>query len=209
MIQKRLPLLVLLGACLGACTAAQAAACDNVYQPTDPAWRWVYRAQGQTDTVHYEPAPQGVTEVHEQRGNTQKVLYQCAGGALTNMSVPQFGAATVTRASVTGASVPAAPLWKLGYAWTSVWNLTGKQGLLRGDGTFERHYRIMAREKVSVPAGTFDTWRIDVNLHITGKAGLFNINRDIGEYTLWYAEGIGIVREQHKDGLTELLELRK
>lgn len=192
---------------------ASAAPCDNTYLPTSPNRYWVYQstAQATPDTLHYETSPKGFSKVYEwtEGGKAQRrrVPYQCVGGNLTSLQVPQFGGATITRASVSGVDIPAAALWKTGYSWASVWNLSGKQGLLSGNGTFERHYRIAGREKITVPAGTFEAWRVEVSLKVTGKAAFMNINREIGRYTVWYAQDMGELRTQHKNGVSELQKI--
>lgn len=62
-----------------------------------------------------------------------------------------------------------------------------------GWGVADRSYTATA-EKVTVPAGTFDSIRVDTNTRIDGKE------------SIWLVRGRGIVKWQERDGTLELLK---
>lgn len=53
--------------------------------------------------------------------------------------------------------------------------------------TVEREHRVIGRESVSTPAGSFDAWRVE----LTDRA---SPGTPPGEGTAWVAEGVGLVR---------------
>ncbi len=68
------------------------------------------------------------------------------------------------------------------------------------DGARTRGMKVVAREKVKVPAGEFATLR----MLMTGKDGNFEIRR-----TTWFAPGIGIVKEEKSRYAGEKLLFRE
>ncbi|GGO34823.1 hypothetical protein [Deinococcus humi] len=140
---------------------------------------------------------------------TETGRYTCAGGTQLGLSPPNLGSITLTRAVVSGVEIAAAPAWKPGAAWSLVWDLEGRQGLLRGKATLTARRQIMGREKITVSAGTFDAWKVRVGYRVAGKVGPIPLNRDMNDFEEWYAEGVGLVRSRSSYNTTELLSLRK
>lgn len=67
-----------------------------------------------------------------------------------------------------------------------------------------RTMRVRARERVDVPAGAFDAWRIDVSEEQHGSGGI----RTARSGTMWLARGPGLVRsELHGDDGTQTIVL--
>lgn len=63
-------------------------------------------------------------------------------------------------------------------------------------GMFPATYTAVAQEKVEVPAGTFDTWRISIEDKVNKPAAV------------WIAPGTGVVRFQHPSGrIDELVSI--
>ncbi|CAM3517874.1 hypothetical protein DESA109040_15170 [Deinococcus saxicola] len=58
------------------------------------------------------------------------------------------------------------------------------------------HQNQMCRGRADQPdaAGTFDVWQVRGNLRVVGKLGPVRLNRDLGEFEEWYAEGVGLVK---------------
>ncbi|MFK7603374.1 hypothetical protein ACI3L1_14305 [Deinococcus sp. SM5_A1] len=67
----------------------------------------------------------------------------------------------------------------------------------------------MNRERVTVPAGIFDVWKVQGNLRVVGKLGPVPLNRDLGEFEEWSAEGVGLVKSQSRYSVTELMTLKR
>lgn len=196
---------------------ASAAECDNPVNPVQPGWVWTYRAapsdtrkSASSYTLSRTLTGEGFQEQTVSAGkpaNTAK--YRCVGGAHINLSLPKLGDAIITRAAVSGMGLAAAPDWKPGAMWSLVWNLEGRQGLLSGKADITANRQILGREKVTVPAGTFDAWKVRGNLRVAGKLGPVPLNRDLGGFQEWYAEGVGLVKSQSGYNVTELTGLKK
>ncbi|CAM4076376.1 hypothetical protein [Deinococcus marmoris] len=105
--------------------------------------------------------------------------------------------------------IAAAPAWKPGATWALIWDLEGRQALLSGKATITVRRQVMNREKLTVPAGTFDVWKVRGNLRVVGKLGPVPLNRDLSEFEEWYAEGVGLVKSSSSYSVTELMTLKK
>ena len=68
-------------------------------------------------------------------------------------------------------------------------------------GTSHRTHRVLKREPVSVPAGDFDGWQVEVVEQLASEADLAG--------TLWIAEGVGLLRSRREylPGEEETVEL--
>ncbi len=64
--------------------------------------------------------------------------------------------------------------------------------LLEGESPIatRRRHRVIARERVSVPAGDFDCWRVDITEWLEGQATPAG--------SVWVAEGVGLVRSRRE-----------
>ncbi|OLV18793.1 TapB family protein [Deinococcus marmoris] len=196
---------------------ASAGACDNALNPVQAGWVWTYRTtpgdtRKPTSTYTLGRAGAGA-EFQEQSTGAGKPVnttrFSCAGGAQTSLTPPQLGDIKLTRAAVSGVGIAAAPDWKPGASWSLVWDLEGRQGLLSGKALITARRQVLIREKVTVPAGTFDAWKVRGNLRVVGKLGPVPLNRDLGEFEEWYAEGVGLVKSSSSYSVTELMTLKK
>ncbi|MFC6665207.1 hypothetical protein ACFP9V_07430 [Deinococcus radiopugnans] len=201
----------------GGVAGAAPAACDNPMSPVQAGWVWTYRvssSDGKKPASSYALSRAATgTGFQEQSTSAGKPLetarYTCVGGAQLGLQPPRLGSITLTRAAVSGTQVAAAPAWKAGAAWSLVWELEGRQGLLSGKATLTAKRQVLGREKVSVPAGTFDAWKVRVGYRVVGRVGPIPLNRDMNDFEEWYAEGVGLVKSQSSYSTTELLALQK
>lgn len=201
----------------GAAWASPAAACDNALNPVQAGWVWTYRVTPgniKKPTSSYALSRTGAgAEFQEQSMSAGKPVnttrFSCAGGAQTSLTPPQLGDIKLTRAAVSGVGIAAAAAWKPGATWALIWDLEGRQGVLSGKATITVRRQVMNREKVMVPAGTFDAWKVKGLLRVVGKLGPVPLNRDLGEFEEWYAEGVGLVKSSSSYSVTELMTLKK
>ncbi|MFC6591088.1 hypothetical protein ACFP81_02940 [Deinococcus lacus] len=197
--------------CLLACwSAAAAQGSCNAYFPAQPGWVWTYQVTSQgkaqpATTTRFEVSGDTLTAINGQH----KTKYRCRAGALTSLTPPTIGGATLTRAAVTGVHLPAAAEWKVGHTWKQVWALEGRRGPLSGKGTLTTSYRIIAQEKVRVPAGEFTAFKVSAQTQVTGQAIGMNMNQDLGTASLWYAKGTGLVKMQQPGYESVLVRLQK
>jgi TPR repeat protein len=73
-------------------------------------------------------------------------------------------------------------------------------------GKVPTHSRVVALEKVAVPAGTFDAWRIEFQSGYQTSPPRAMISTTTG--TKWYAPNVGLVRMEEKT-VTKIPELKK
>ena len=190
--------------------------CDNALSPVEPGWVWTYTwRDGAGKSTRYEqrraPTSQGFAVLTGPAGQTgRREEYRCTGSAQTSLTPPNISGVEVTRASVTGVSVPPNRGWKVGQTWDLIWTMEGRKGLLRGQGTVGTHYEVLGREKVTVPAGTFDAWRVSAQTRLQGKVAGVPLGQPAFTATMWYAEGVGVVRQTYLKGAgLELVSLQK
>ncbi|MFK7989271.1 MAG: hypothetical protein AB8I08_24845 [Sandaracinaceae bacterium] len=67
-----------------------------------------------------------------------------------------------------------------------------------------RHHVVERRERIEVPAGTFETWRVAYE-----ENHAFGDRSETGNGVLWVAEGIGLVKSEAENaaGVTQTIEL--
>jgi hypothetical protein len=148
--------------------AGAAPECANSLDPAE-AWTWPYLkrpaqaldAAAVVQSRRYELRRVVVSGGYsDEYRSGDKLLYiqqyRCQAGAHTNVSKLNFGSGiTVTKVEASGLNTPAAGAWTLGATWSRILDLEGRKGLLSGSGRIASRYRIVGREQVSVPAGTF------------------------------------------------------
>ncbi len=114
----------------------------------------------------------------------------------------------------TGTNFPPTNQWKVGATWTA--NSTVEGGGTIQDieavatGTVDQTYEIVAQESVTVPAGTFETYK--VNLTLTEKMAISMNGTEVPvEFTTnstqWYAEGVGLIKSATEGDFASTTEL--
>lgn len=192
---------------------ADAGACDGGIKPMQPGWLWTYRDTDKDGVEFYEMRrslnSQGYTDTYTTPGKPPAPQsFRCEAGAHINVTAPSVGGAEITRLTVTGVSFPAPANWKTGYAWNYLMNLEGRKSGFNARATITFNYRILGREKVTVPAGTFDAWKVTMDGNVDAHISVLPIRQKFSE-TQWIVPDIGIVRIQRENSGSELVSLRK
>ncbi|WP_293910901.1 hypothetical protein [Deinococcus sp.] len=217
-------ILTLGGSALGA-VAPAAPGCENALNPAEN-WTWQYQKLPTQQAVTQKapdpkaPGSYDLRRVVAQSGFSDeyrtggKVVfaqqYRCQNGAHSNVSKLDFGAGvTITRIVSSGQTTPPPAAWKVGHTWSQVFDLEGRKGLLSGTGRIASNYRVLGREQVTVPAGTFGAWKVAIETTFQGKLGPIQVMNSKRLSTSWYAEGTGLIRTEEQDGVTELQAIRK
>lgn len=198
--------------------AAAAQACDNPFSPVQD-WTWIYRSQstdksGKVQTNEWQvqttPTEAGFDTISSSGKQSSKAPSRCMNGAQVSMALPAVSGAEITKATSTGFSIPAPANWRVGYEWNMVWNVEGRRGLLRGTGDFTTRYRILGRERVKVAAGEFDAFKVEQVMTLKGKAVGIPLSQTMPTAYAWYAENVGLVRQEWgKGNVVELVNLKK
>ncbi len=202
-------------ACTGSSLAGPSLAspCENNVKPMQPGWTWTYRDTDKNGPVLYEMHrtldKAGYTDTYTTPGKPPAPQsYRCEGGAHINITAPSVAGAQITRLTVQGVSYPALPSWRPGFAWTYIMNLEGKKSGLGAGAVMTLKYRILSREKVSVPAGTFDAWKVALDGDVDAHVSIVPIRRKFTE-TQWIAQDVGLIKIQREASVSELSALKK
>ncbi len=192
---------------------ALADACDTGIKPLQPGWTWTYRDTDKDGVEFYTMrrslTSTGYIDTYTTPGKPPaSQSFRCEAGAHINVTPPNIGGAEITRLTVTGVSFPAPATWKTGYAWTYLMNLEGRKSGFNAAATITFRYRIVGREKVSVPAGTFDAWKVEMSGTVDARVAILPIKQNFAE-TQWITEGVGIVKIQRANSASELSALKK
>ena len=117
-----------------------------------------------------------------------------------------------------GVTLPSALV--IGDEWQHAINFEGKMEIAgepaTAEGTAHTTYKVLDKDSISVPAGSFETLRIqvDTNLDVTIKVQGLSVPASFsGSYTYWYARGIGLVKAEGQGSIastsfTETIELQ-
>ena len=119
---------------------------------------------------------------------------------------------------VEGVTLP--PALAIGDEWQHSVVFEGKMEIANAPATTEgaahTTYQVLDTDSISVPAGSFETIRIqvDTNLDVTIKVQGISVPASFsGTYTYWYARGIGLVKAEGQGSIastsfTETIELQ-
>jgi len=220
-------LIGLIGVTFGSLALAQY--CDQPYAPARGNWEWQYRISGENATSYILRKTQitdtSFIQIRQTSERKEESKYRCSPEGIVPID---FGGDSVTRASSSGLSadievidakgvlVPEADSWEVGNSWKYVLELRGtaQQGILRFnvEGNMESTRKVVALEAVTVPAGTFNAYKIQITTQfsIASKLGPISIpfNQSF-ESISWYAEGVGLVKSIQGKNTTELVALKK
>lgn len=162
-----------------------------LYHPTRVGAKWVYKS-GDRDSVEV------VTDVKEKDGAKLVAVGHEIGAKVTPFRVVSVSAhGLCLPAGEVGEFTLNEPLWLLklphapGNKWEAVLDVAqfGRVvGSAKADGP----------ERVEVPAGTYQAIRVVLELQIDGRTG-----KPVPQ-TIWYAPGIGKVKEVQGDRVEEL-----
>jgi hypothetical protein len=166
--------------------------CDQPFSPARVNWEWLYRVTGENPTTYsvrrINITDAGFIAVQQNAQSKGETKFRCTAEGLTPID---FGGRGPTQAaaggggvdldinvkSVKGVQIPDLDKWEVGERWGYTLELggTAQQGPVRFnvEGTVESIYRVLARETVTVPAGRFQTFKVQVttNFKVVGKAG--------------------------------------
>ena len=184
-------------------TPPPAAAADVPLLPVRPGDRWVYQVLLEIPPGVSSP---GAAEVRTRYERTRSYLGKAAAAAglpavdCFEVRVPGSPAERefveihddriLLRGSLILRPETTQPLW---FAQPVPFVIAGLKagdtlpGVKAGDGQINRQTKVIAREDVTVPAGTFHC----IRLLTTGNDGELDLRR-----TLWFAPGHGIIREE-------------
>ncbi|WP_309572526.1 hypothetical protein [Deinococcus sp.] len=138
-------------------------------------------------------------------GTTSTTTWTCTDQGMTASFGPGTGSLQAD-----SSTLPPASEWKVGTTWPGVSRVTTVSGITMNSTS---QSRIAAQEMVTTPAGTFTAFRVEtttkhkltVPVGTTLPAGSADaMNRDT-TVTLWYARGVGLIKESSGDSAFTLI----
>ncbi len=187
--------------------AGAASSCDNPYLPAREGLSWTYSVtrktggEGSQWTLSVSKVTAGGFEwryAFPQASFTASFTCSAGGLAAPGFGLGQVAAAMGGTYEITSSSgvVFAAPdKWKVGASWTA-----SSEGSISGGGQkypFKKSLtvEVVARERVTVPAGGFDALKLVLTQK--GELGAGGAAQPLN-YTItqWYASGVGLVRQE-------------
>jgi len=198
--------------------------CDNDYMPSDDGAVWQFAGQNsklgaytRTDTVT-DSRDAGFTITTELKDVTYTEEWVCTEAALIDLEPGQqtlaaafsgpSGTVSVTRSFNSGITLPRhidpAMSWQQVFGWQAT------SPDISSNGSFTYQYTAMGPEAVTVPFGSFDAMRIDVEveLEMGGPSGM----KGTYSQSVWFVQDVGLVKaegESHVQGVefTDSMEL--
>ena len=207
--------------------------CANEYYPVLQGATWTYESTGGpagdyrfTDTI--SAAKNGSFTMTSQYGDlTYTQDWNCLEEGLSARQ-PDGSIAAILRTQdltfpfevkqVDGVTLPSA--LAIGDEWQHSISFEGNMEIAgepaTAEGTAQTAYQVLDTDSISVPAGSFETIRIqvDTNLDVTIKVQGLSVPASFsGTYTYWYARGIGLVKAEGQGNIastsfTETIELQ-
>ncbi len=210
---------------LGAASVQSAAAaegdpCTHPFLAPRAGGEWHYRAGmpslpilASEDVVRYtDVTPTSFVQVREVGGDAGRLVqrWSCGANGLSQTAgplevIPTDAGVTGTgrMSDVAGVTLPPPDRWRAGYTWKERFGgqfsgldvVPGTQP--RSEGVVERTHTIVGQEAVTVPAGTYNAWRVDtigsgqVTVTIGGQPETLDVTNS---RTAWYVEGVGLVK---------------
>lgn len=195
-------------------TAAQADACANQYYPVREGATWSYASTGSTvgnysftDTITavrgdgftLSTQSGGVTRTQEWACRAEGLLALQLGGAPAAMLNAQQMQLELQLQDATGVTFPGRI--NAGDQWQHHLNVTGSIEFMGQQGTAEgnaqNNFTAVGIESVTVPAGTFEAMKIQVETRIRFDVSYQGLSVPVtftATYDYWFVEGVGWVR---------------
>ncbi len=199
--------------------AGVASGCDNPYVPAREGLSWTYSVKVKTGeqsqwTLSVSKVSPGGFEwryAFPQVSFTESFTCSAGGIAAPGFGMEQVAAAMGGTYKITSSSgvVYAAPdKWRVGSSWTA-----SSEGSVSGGGQkfpfkISLTVKVVARERVSVPAGGFDALKLVLTQK--GELGAGGAAQPLN-YTItqWYASGVGLVRQEDASSVHVLASYKR
>jgi hypothetical protein len=183
--------------------------CANPYYPIAKGATWKYQLSGMSADTFVRSIPNVRENGFDDQdvfssGTTRQGSWECQQGNLISLTPNSGGAAVLaegvqaiyTIESTTGISFPADP--QPGQEWTQKTVYLGQEntnGLnIQTRNVMNLACKVIGAEKVSVPAGDFETLRIDcstkIDIFVSGNLA-FSFTSTT---SAWHAQGVGLVK---------------
>lgn len=202
--------------------------CDNVYYPVHQGATWVYKTTlSSTAPITTTESDSNVTSTSFVRTITSnkgaiQLHWTCTASGLTQGELNPGNASLSFHLKVlkaSGITLPPADQWTAGKTWKATYQVTMQSSpvagaaaaVVTGGGTMTMTDKILGKESVTVPAGTYDAWKVsstlveNLSMKMNGRA--VPVKTQIAG-TNWYARNVGEVKSIISGGSTVLVSYK-
>jgi hypothetical protein len=216
-------------------------ACANAYYPVSASVKREYRVSYENDVIKpatytetlldITPDSFKVKTTFAEGGTGVTHGWKCSGEGLAALEYANVNVANQNQSnmqldletiSAKGVFIPSENNWKVGYKWSNEYNVAGNMkgtgampsGEMKSNVTLE--HEIIGEESVTVPAGTFNTFKVKSKITQKGTMQMttgpavsvpMNVSFDM---IMYQTKGIGMVKSVlEKAATTELLSYTK
>ena len=198
----------------GSTPAVEQGLCTNLYYPVRQGATWTYKSTGGpageysfTDTISSVRADGftlstqigDLSRTQEWTCTTEGLAALQLGGAPAAMLNSQNIQLNLDVSNATGVAFPSQI--NPGDQWQQALDLNGNVTMMNeaaeASGNAQMNFSAIGNENVTVPAGTFDALKIEVDVTLNLNATYQGMTLPVafsGEYTYWFAPGVGWVR---------------
>ena len=198
----------------GSAPAIEQGFCTNVYYPVREGATWTYKSTGGpageysfTDTITsvredgFTLSTQigNLTRTQEWICTTEGLAALQLGGAPAAMLNSQNIQLNLDINNATGVTFPSQ--FSVGNQWQQTLDVTGNVIAMNEEaeatGNVQMTFNAVGNERVTVPAGTFDALKVDVDVTLNIDATYQGITLPVtfsGDYTYWFAPNVGWVK---------------
>jgi hypothetical protein len=198
------------------------AKCDHPYFPVRQGWTWTYKQSGQVNGTYSltvtSANDQGFTLRYASKEGSFDLRWRCDASGLVSLDQSPLGQDQGFKLETTNAKGVTLPSQlRVGLAWTYSYDLKGSlksQGeAMTITGKSTTSAKVTALEAVRVPAGTFQAFRVESTTKTEMAMDLGGLRQPMPSQsfaeTVWYAEGVGMVKSVAGGVTTELVSLKK
>lgn len=194
--------------------AASAGLCTNAYYPVRQGATWNYKSTGSpageysfTDTIIsvrddgfiLSTQTSNVIRTQEWTCDTKGLIANQFGGAPAALLSAQNVRLDVTSSSASGVTFPSqinpGDKWQHNLYLEGSMTVLGQQGAAKGNA--QSNFTAVGMESMTVPAGTFDAMKIQVDTTINMNVSYKGLSVPVtftASYTYWFVQGVGWVR---------------
>jgi hypothetical protein len=188
--------------------------CANAYYPVRQGATWNYKSSGGpageysfTDTIT-AVREDGFTLSTQIGDLTRTQEWICSAEGLAALQLGGAPAAMLNAQNIqmnldvtnaTGVTFPSQV--NVGDQWQQNLDFTGNVTMMNeeaeAEGNAQMNFNAVGMESVTVPAGTFEALKVETNVNLNINASYAGITLPVtfsGDYTYWFAEGVGWVK---------------
>jgi hypothetical protein len=187
---------------------ALAGACSHPYIPLPGTYTYQTGGAGPGNTMVSTVKAVGNTmQISSSvNGNATEATFDCqTGKVVVNVAGKSMG--------INNTSLPDAGRWKVGYTWKSTTEVSGM--------TVNAENRIVAAERVTTPAGTFDALKVETTskVDMSGMLGGQKLPPEVMKKmeaslskvksSVWYVKGVGMVQNVSERSTMTLISIKR